>query len=105
MLRQCDGESELLHALNNVGTAQLDTQDDEQGRAHLERSLRLALERGWEDHASRAYANLACSAVEARDYARAARYLRDGIAYCAEHDLDPWRRYMMAWQAHISFEQ
>jgi DNA-binding CsgD family transcriptional regulator/tetratricopeptide (TPR) repeat protein len=95
----------LVHALNNVGTAQLYTQDDEQGRAHLERSLRLALERGWEDHASRAYANLASSAVMARDYARAARYLRDGIAYCTEHDLDPLWRYMMAWQAHMSFEQ
>jgi DNA-binding CsgD family transcriptional regulator/tetratricopeptide (TPR) repeat protein len=95
----------LVHALNNVGTAQLYTQDDEQGRAHLERSLQLALERGWEDHASRAYTNLACSAVNARDYARAARYLRDGIAYCTEHDLDPWGRHMMAWQAHSRFEQ
>jgi len=95
----------LVHALNNVGTAQLYTQDDVQGRAHLERSLRLALERGWEDHASRAYANLASSAVMARDYPRATRYLRDGIAYCTEHDLDPMGRYMMAWQAHMSFEQ
>src|SRR6266700_1203013 len=59
----------------------------------------------WGEHASRAYANLASGAVEARDYSRAARYLRDGIAYCAEHDLDPWGRYMMAWRAHISFEQ
>ncbi len=95
----------LVHALNNVGSAQRYTQDDERGRANLERSLRLALERGWEEHASRAYANLASGAVEARDYSRAARYLRDGIAYCAEHDLDPWGRYMMAWRAHISFEQ
>jgi DNA-binding CsgD family transcriptional regulator/tetratricopeptide (TPR) repeat protein len=94
----------LVHALNNVGTAQLDTQD-EQGRANLERSLRLALERGWEEHAARAYTNLASSAVKASDYARAARYLRDGIAFCAAHDLDAWGTYMMAWQAHASFEQ
>jgi tetratricopeptide (TPR) repeat protein len=69
----------LVHALNNVGTAQLDIQD-EQGRATLERSLRLALEWGWEEHAARAYTNLASSAVKVRDYARAARYLRDGMA-------------------------
>jgi DNA-binding CsgD family transcriptional regulator/tetratricopeptide (TPR) repeat protein len=94
----------LVHALNNVGTAQLYAQD-EQGRANLERSLRLALERGWEDHASRAYNNLACVAVDARDYTRAARYLRDGIAYCTEHDLDPLGRHMRAYQAHMSFEQ
>jgi len=95
----------LVHALNNVGTAQLDTQDDEQGRAKLERSLRLALERGWEEHAARAYTNLTCSAVDTRDYVRATRYLRDGIAYCTEHDLDTWGTYMMAWQAHARFEQ
>jgi len=38
------GDAEaLVHALNNVGTAQL-TAQDERGRAHLERSLQLALE-------------------------------------------------------------
>jgi DNA-binding CsgD family transcriptional regulator/tetratricopeptide (TPR) repeat protein len=94
----------LVHALNNVGTAQLDAQD-EQGRAHLERSLRLALESGWEEHAARAYTNLACSAVDTRDYPLAERYLQDGIAYCAEHDLDTWWTYMMAWQAQARFQQ
>jgi predicted ATPase/DNA-binding CsgD family transcriptional regulator len=94
----------LVHALNNVGTAQLDAQD-EQGHAHLERSLRLALERGWEEHAARAYTNLAGQASQARDYAQATRYLHDGIAYCAEHDLDAWGMYMRAWQAYVSFEQ
>jgi AAA ATPase domain len=93
----------LVHALNNVGTAQLQAQD-EQGRARLERSLRLALERGWEDHAGRAYANLASVAVNTRDYPRAARYLQEGIAYCTEHDLDAYGKYMRAYQAHISFE-
>ena len=94
----------LVHALNNVGTAQLDAQD-EQGRAHLERSLQLALERGWEEHAARAYCNLVCSTVLARDYPQAARYLQEGLAYCSEHDLDYWGTYMLAWQARASFEQ
>ncbi len=94
----------LVHALNTVGTAQLQGQD-EQGGAHLERSLWLALERGWEDHASRAYNNLAWCAVDAHDYARAARYLQDGIAYCTEHDLDRVETYLRAYQAHARFEQ
>jgi hypothetical protein len=38
----------LVHALTNVGTALL-TAQDEQGRTHLERSLQLALELGWEE--------------------------------------------------------
>jgi serine/threonine protein kinase len=94
----------LVHALNTVGTAQLQGQD-EQGRANLERSLRIALERGWEDHASRAYNNLAWCAVDAHDYARAAHYLQDGIAYCTEHDLDRVATYLRAYQAHARFEQ
>jgi hypothetical protein len=94
----------LVHALNNVGTAQLHAQD-EQGRARLERSLRLALERGWEDHAGRAYTNLASVAIDARDYPRAARYLQEGIAYCTEHDLDAFGIPMRAYQALARFEQ
>ncbi len=99
------GDAEtLVHALNNVGTALL-TAQDEQGRAHLERSLQLALERGWEEHVARAYTNLACCAVMTRDYPLAERFLQEGLAYCAEHDLDSWATYMGAWQARAKFEQ
>ncbi|HJT58954.1 MAG TPA: AAA family ATPase [Ktedonobacteraceae bacterium] len=99
------GDAETLaHALINVGTAKL-TGGDEQGRIHLERSLQLALEGGWEEHVARAYTNLACCAVMARDYPLAERFLQDGLAYCAEHDLDSWSMYMGAWQARARFEQ
>src|SRR2546421_8077470 len=95
------GDTEtLVHALTNVGTALL-TAQDEQGRAHLERSLQLALERGWEEHVARAYTNLACCAVITRDYPLAERLLREGLAYCAEHDLDCWATYMVALQGSV----
>ncbi|HEX9131390.1 MAG TPA: AAA family ATPase, partial [Ktedonobacteraceae bacterium] len=94
----------LVHALTNVGTALL-TAQDEQGRAHLERSLQIALERGWEEHVARAYTNLACCAVMTRDYPLAERLLQEGLAYCAEHDLDSWATYMGAWLARARFEQ
>ncbi len=105
VLAESLGDAEtLVHALNNVGTALL-TAQDEQGRAHLERSLQLALERGWEEHVARAYTNLACCAVSTRDYPLAERFLQEGLAYCAEHDLDSWGTYMRVWQARASFEQ
>jgi tetratricopeptide (TPR) repeat protein len=94
----------LVHALNNVGTAQLFAQD-EQGRAKLERSLRLALERGWEDHAGRAFVNLTSCAVMTRDYPLAERYLQEGLAYCAEHDIEVNWVYLWAHQALARFEQ
>src|SRR5204863_4555279 len=104
-LAETEGDIEtLVHELNNVGTARLCAQDD-QGRAYLERSLQLALERGWEEHVARAYTNLACCAVEARDYPRAAHNLQEGLAYCTEHDLGSWVTYMGAWLARASFEQ
>ena len=99
------GDTEtLVHALTNVGTALL-TAQDEQGRAHLEQSLQLALERGWEEHVARAYTNLACCAVMTRDYPLAERFLQEGLAYCAEHDLNSWATYMGAWLARARFEQ
>jgi DNA-binding CsgD family transcriptional regulator/tetratricopeptide (TPR) repeat protein len=99
------GDSEtLVHALNNVGTA-LFTGTDERGRAHLERSLQLSQERGWEEHVARAYTNLACGAIGGRNYSLAERFLQDGLAYCTEHDLDAWGTYTRAWLGQARFER
>jgi DNA-binding CsgD family transcriptional regulator/tetratricopeptide (TPR) repeat protein len=94
----------LVHALNNVGTAEL-IAHEEQGRIKLEESLRLALEYKLEDHVGRAYTNLASATVRDRNYRQAIRYLEDGIAYTTEHDLDSYRLYMTAWRARAHFEQ
>jgi len=61
----------LVHALNNVGTAELGAGDAE-GAQKLQRSLTLAVAAGLEEHVARAHTNLACCAVDARDY-KAAR--------------------------------
>jgi DNA-binding CsgD family transcriptional regulator/tetratricopeptide (TPR) repeat protein len=94
----------LVHALNNVGTAEL-IAHEEQGRIKLEESLRLALEYKLEDHVGRAYTNLASATVRDRNYRQAIRYLEDGVAYTTEHDLDSYRLYMTAWRARAHFEQ
>jgi DNA-binding CsgD family transcriptional regulator/Tfp pilus assembly protein PilF len=99
------GDHEILaHALNNVGTALLHA-GDERGRPLLGRSLELALKHDFEEHAARAYSNLASCAINAYDYARAADYLQDGISYCVERDLDSWRLSMTAWRARFRLEQ
>lgn len=98
------GDDETLaHALNNVGVAQFH-QGEEEGYAKLEASLRLALERGFEEHAARAYTNLGSTGVRFRRYERAARHLDEGILYCTEHDLDSWRLYMLAWRAQVRLD-
>lgn len=79
----------LMHARINVGSARL-MRGDEEGRAQLEQTLRLALERGAYDHAARALLNLAEIAVDWRDVERAGGYLEESIRFCTDRDLDPY---------------
>jgi hypothetical protein len=94
----------LVHALNNVGTAELQAGSAD-GAEKLARSLRLALDAGLEEHAARAYTNIASRAIETRDYSLGDRQLEVGITYCREHDLDSWLLYMIGWQARSRLEQ
>lgn len=97
------GDDEVLsHALNNVGSARFGESDD--GFAELERSLGIALERGYGEHAARAYTNLSTSAISRRVYDVAHRYLDEGIRYCESRDHDAWTHYMRAWRARMRFE-
>jgi DNA-binding CsgD family transcriptional regulator len=94
------GETEILvHALNNMGTTGL-MANAPGAREQLERSLALALDAGLEEHVARAYTNLGATSLWLRDYPGADGYLREGIAYCAERDLDAWLLYIighLAW--------
>jgi DNA-binding CsgD family transcriptional regulator len=94
----------LCHALNNLGTSRL-IQGDGAGWADLDRSMELARAGGHQEHAARAFTNLSSNAVSRREYGRAARYLREGLAYCELYDLDSWRLYMLAWSAREKLER
>ena len=76
-----------------------------QGRAKLERSLAIALEHGFEEHVARAYANLAIYWVVRLQVPRRESTLQDGIAYCAERDLDPWGHFLRWAQARARLDQ
>ncbi|GGO26454.1 ATP-binding protein [Deinococcus humi] len=88
----------LVLALNTVGTAML-LEQDEAGRALLDRSLALARDAQLDDHVALAYRMLSSVAGELYQFARADQYFGDGLRYCQEHDLDGHRLYMLAWQA------
>ena len=57
-------------------------------REELERTLEVARREGLEYAAAYAYSYLARTTARKPDYARAARYVDEGIVYCIEHDLD-----------------
>ena len=98
------GEREVLcHALNNIGTAHYDLDGGPEGVRELERSLTLAFELEREVHVARAYANLAAVSVSLRRLDAAEGYLRAGLAYCEEQDLDLWRACLVGFQAMCDF--
>ncbi len=98
-----EDEDVRIHALNNVGTA-LALAGDPEGWERLEESLRRALAGGFDEHAARAYTNLASAAVTQRETARAEVWLAAGIAFCSDRDLDSWRLYMTGWRARAALE-
>ncbi|HSP72432.1 MAG TPA: AAA family ATPase, partial [Gaiellaceae bacterium] len=100
----CGAPEIVVHALANVGSAEIHAGSEASGRAKLEDSLARALALGLEDDVGRAYANLATPTVERRQFALADRYLTDGIAYCDEHDLDSYGIYLRAWRARLALD-
>lgn len=95
------GETEtLVHALANVGAMRLNAGDDS-GEEDLARSLRLALDAGFIDHAGRALTNLAWGALRAMRLDEAEHRVATALDYTAEHDLDNYRWYLLATRAAI----
>ena len=99
------GETEtLVHALNNVGTARAHL-GDTRGQEELRRSLRLAVDYGFADHAGRAMLNLAWDDLQAMRLDEAMRWLDAGLVHSTEHDLDHYRLYQLATRALIRARQ
>jgi len=94
-----------MHALNNVGAVLAWIGEVAEGRVRLTQSLDMALADDAHEHAARAYTNLGHNYLRNRSFAEADRYLRAGITYCTDRDLDTWRLYMNAWLAHSLAEQ
>ena len=97
-LEFADARDVAAHALNNIGSAMLN-EGDPGGRDVLGQSLQLSLDGGFDEHAARAFTNLAYEAVVSRDLARAWTLLERGLAFCEERDLDAWARYMACYRA------
>jgi DNA-binding CsgD family transcriptional regulator/tetratricopeptide (TPR) repeat protein len=104
LAERCHAADIVVHALANVGSAELFDGLEARGRAKLEDSLARALALELEDDVGRAYANLVTPAVQRRQFALAARYLAEGIAYCDEHDLVSYGVYLRAWRARLALD-
>jgi DNA-binding CsgD family transcriptional regulator/tetratricopeptide (TPR) repeat protein len=103
--RRIGDQDVLAHALNNVGTSHMIGGDVDVGIAFLTRSLDLALTIDAQEHVGRAYTNLGWVLGVLRRLDESQRWLRTGIEYCVDRDLDAWRLYMQARLAWLLAER
>jgi len=94
---EVDDQGLRSHALNNLGCARLSL-GDERGYEDIAQSLRVAIAGGFEEHAGRAYGNLATCALQSFQLERAERWLNEGIRYTADHDVETYRLCMLSWR-------
>ena len=104
LARGLDDLETLSHALNNLGSTRLRIGDVE-GYVLLEESLEIAVREQYDDHVGRAYANLAWTALDYRDYPKAERYIEDGLAYARRRELAGNIYYLTAERARLGFER
>ena len=95
-----------VHALNNLGTIEVDSGDDGAGLAAARGQPRRSQAADLHEHAARAFTNIAarrpcCST----DHRRAGAQLAPGLRYCLERDLDAWVLYMRGYQALNHLDQ
>ena len=94
-----------VHALNNLGTAEITSGDFDIGLRMLTGSLEQARAADLHEHAARAYCNLCASAVLQRRHADAQASLDAGLEYCTDRDLDSWTLYLQGWRARLLLDR
>jgi ATP/maltotriose-dependent transcriptional regulator MalT len=99
LANQFDDNIIRSHALNNIGTALLQS-GESTGLAKLEQSLAIALDHNLQEHAGRAYANLASVSVRHYESGLARRYVPEGLEYCEVHEVHDCLSYIRAFSAH-----
>ncbi|WP_442921285.1 helix-turn-helix transcriptional regulator [Mesorhizobium sp. ISC11] len=104
LAEQLGRQDVVCHALNNVGAAE-QWLDLARSRLHLARSLEIALEQNFQEHAARAFTNCACGEINQLGYSQAQSFLDRGIDYCVENDLATWRDYMRGVRAQLLLRQ
>jgi DNA-binding CsgD family transcriptional regulator/tetratricopeptide (TPR) repeat protein len=94
-------EEAEVHTLTNLGAGEATAGDTSAGQRMLSESLERARAAGLEEHAARAYCNLASVAVRQHRVGDATTALKAGLDYCGDRDLDAWTLYLLGWQAQL----
>ena len=102
LAQQVDDVAVQAHALNTTGIARwLAPPFDNSG---LLESLKLAREHDLPAQVSRALSNLVSGHLHRLEFAEAGRYLEEGLAFCAEHDMLTPHTWLLAHRAVRNLE-
>jgi DNA-binding CsgD family transcriptional regulator len=94
-----EDERVLAMAYDTLGTTMLYLDYPRGGRI-LERCLEIASEAGLDARVATVYGNWGATACDLYRLDDAEKYLKKGIVYSAEHDMDLIRLHLLAWQAY-----
>jgi DNA-binding CsgD family transcriptional regulator/tetratricopeptide (TPR) repeat protein len=100
LAEQIGDREALVHALNNVGTAEM-MSGDLAGRAKLERSLELARQAQLGVDTGRAYINLGAALIWFGLFNEALQLIEQGIAYTRKQGLEAWLKCLIGQRATI----
>lgn len=90
-----------VHVLINQGTAESSAGDAVAGQRMLAESLGRARAAGMDEHAARAWCNIATLAVSQHRFDDATVALEAALGFCEDRDLDAWALYLRGWQAEF----
>jgi DNA-binding CsgD family transcriptional regulator/tetratricopeptide (TPR) repeat protein len=97
-----NGDQEaIVHCLNTIGSSMILNGRVDHGVASLEQSRVLAEQQHWDFWVAKAFVNLGSVCGEVYRFDLADTYLRRGIEFCSERDIDFARLYQLAWQALV----
>ncbi|WP_315967903.1 helix-turn-helix transcriptional regulator [Planotetraspora sp. A-T 1434] len=94
------GATDVLSSALNTAAVCAESQDRE-WEAGMGRALRLAVDGGHHDQAGRAFTNTVSLLSGRRRFADAERHVREGLAYCVEHDITTYVTCLRGEQATV----
>jgi DNA-binding CsgD family transcriptional regulator len=99
--KQHGDQEAIVHCLNTIGSSMIVAGRVDEGRTHLEQSRAQAEQLGWDPSVSDAFVNLGSTCSEVYRFDLADSYLRRGIGFCSERDIDCASLYQLACQALV----
>jgi DNA-binding CsgD family transcriptional regulator len=95
------GDAELILRVRAI----IGARDFGNGAEVLEECFERARAAGMVELAGNTSTFLVSSALAARRYDLAARYIDEGLAYCSDHGLELYRFYLLGWRARVELDQ